>query len=152
MSDTQSERKHDSPTPVHPRRGHHFRGGFSLIEVMVVIVILGLLAGAVVLKVGGYMDTAETNRAKSDIATIVDAIELYRMENKRYPTNEEGLDKLPLDNRTDPWGNRYEYNSPGSNNEPFEVVTYGADGREGGEGKDADIYSWQVRDAGEENR
>jgi len=141
MNDHRPDR-HSTPRPFSP--------GFTLIEVMVVIVILGLLAGAVVLKVGGYMDTAEVNRARSDIATIIDAVELYRMEHKRYPTNEEGLDDLPLDNRTDPWGNRYEYNSPGSNGQPFEVVTYGADGREGGEGKDADIYSWQVRDGGEE--
>jgi len=126
-------------------------GGFSLIEVMVVIVIMGLLAGAVALKVTGYMDTAETNRARSDIAAIVDAVELYRLEHKQYPTNEQGLDVLSLTNTTDPWGNRYEYNSPGPDGEPFEVVTYGADGREGGEGKDADIYSWQVQEgAGDE--
>jgi len=144
MTDRQ-QRKFGNPRPSASR-------GFTLIEVMVVIVILGLLAGAVVLKVGGYMDTAETNRAKSDIATIVNAIDLYRMEHKRYPTNEEGLDNLPIENRTDPWGNRYEYNSPGPNDEPYEVVTYGADGRQGGEGKDADIYSWQVRDSGKDGQ
>ncbi|QDU70608.1 type II secretion system protein GspG [Mucisphaera calidilacus] len=122
---------------------------FSLIEVMVVIVIIGLLAGAVALQVSGYMDSAEINRAKSDIVTISDALDLYRLENKRYPTNEEGLDVLPLKNFKDPWGNRYEYNSPGPDGEPYEVVSYGADGREGGEGTDADIYSWQVREAAE---
>ena len=120
--------------------------GFSLIEVMVVIVIIGLLAGAVALQVTGYMDSAEINRAKSDIATIIDAVELYRLENKRYPTNEEGLEVLSIDNLKDPWGNRYEYNSPGSSGEPFEIVTYGSDGREGGEGTAADMYSWQVRE------
>ncbi|WP_428387995.1 type II secretion system protein GspG [Mucisphaera sp.] len=120
--------------------------GFSLIEVMVVIVIIGLLAGAVALQVTGYMDSAEINLARSDITTIMDAVELYRLENKRYPTNEEGLSVLPIDNRNDPWGNPYEYNSPGPSGEPYEIVTYGSDGREGGESTAADIYSWQVRE------
>lgn len=120
--------------------------GFSLIEVMVVIVIIGLLAGAVAIQVSGYMDSAEINRAKSDIATIMDAVELYRLEHKRYPTNEEGLDVLSIENSSDPWGNRYEYNSPGRSGEAYEIVTYGADGREGGEGTSEDIYSWQVRE------
>ncbi len=122
------------------------RRGFSLIEVMVVVVIIGLLAGAVALRVGGYMDTAKGNRARSDIATIVDAIEANYLTTSRYPTNEEGLDKLPLKNKLDPWGRAYEYNSPGQD-EPFEVFTLGADGRPGGEGIDADIYSWQLGDA-----
>lgn len=119
--------------------------GFSFIEIMVVVVIIGLLAGAVVVKVGGYMETAKTNRAKSDIATIVDAVEAYHLQNGRYPTNEEGLKNLPLKNRTDPWGNAYEYNCPG-HTEPFEVVSFGADGREGGDGADADISSAQLEE------
>ncbi len=128
-----------------PRRG---RPGFSFIEVMVVVVIIGLLAGAVALKVTGYMDAARANRAKSDIATIVDAVEAYYLTNSRYPTNEEGLENLPLKNRLDPWGRLYEYNSPGRD-EPFEVYTLGADGREGGEGSNADLYSWQLGQAEE---
>lgn len=120
--------------------------GFSLIEVMVVVVIIGLLAGAVALKVGGYMDTARSNRAKSDIATIRDAIETYKLTNSQYPTNDEALDKLPLENHTDPWGRKYGYNSPGQKG-PFEVFTLGADGREGGDGENADVYSWQLGDA-----
>lgn len=127
---------------------HHttHRRGFSLIEVMVVVVIIGLLAGAVALKVGGYLDTAEANRAKSDIVTIMNAIELYRQEHKQYPTQQAGLDALDnVTSRTDPWDRPYEYNIPGPNGEPFEVVSYGADGREGGEERDADIYSWNVR-------
>ncbi len=123
-----------------PRRR---RGGFSFIEVMVVVVIIGLLAGAVTLKVADYMDTARVNRARSDMATIVDAIEAYYLKQGRYPTNEEGLGVLPVKTQTDPWGNRYEYNSPGREG-PYEVVTYGADEREGGEGINADLYSWQL--------
>lgn len=126
------------------------RTAFSLIEIMVVVVIIGLLAGAVALKVSGYIDTAKVNRAKSDIATIVDAIEAYYLSNSRYPTNEEGLEKLPLKNTSDPWGRIYEYNSPGKS-EPFEVFSFGADGREGGDGINADIYSWELGRVEKEN-
>jgi general secretion pathway protein G len=113
-----------------PRR--RCRRGFSFIEIMVVVVIIGLLAGAVALKVVGYMDTAKVNRAKSDIATIVNAVEAHYLTHSRYPNNEEGLEGLPLKNRSDPWGRPYLYNSPGQK-EPFEVFSFGADGREGGE-------------------
>jgi general secretion pathway protein G len=112
---------------------------------MVVVVIIGMLAGAVTLKVVDYMDTAKVNRAKSDIATIVDAVENYKLTHGEYPDNADGLDKLPLKTRTDPWGNPYQYNSPGQS-EPFDVFSFGGDGREGGEGIDADIYSWQLGD------
>ena len=77
-------------------------GGFSFIEVMVVVVIIALLAGAVTLSVKVYMDTAKVNRAKSDIATIVDAIEAYCLKYGRYPSNDEGLEGLPLKSRIDP--------------------------------------------------
>lgn len=122
------------------------RHGFSLIEVMVVVVIIGMLAGAVALKVGGYMTTARANRAQSDIASIVDAIEAYHLTHSRYPSNEEGLSVLPLEKTNDPWGRPYGYNRPGQEG-PYEVFTLGEDGREGGEGADADIYSWQLGDA-----
>jgi general secretion pathway protein G len=131
-----------SKTGTRPPQARRTRG-FSFIEIMVVVVIIGLLAGAVALKVGDYMDTAKTNRARSDLATIVDAVEAYQLKNGRYPANEEGLDKLPLKNCTDPWGHPYEYNSP-AQNEPYEVVSYGADGRKGGDGVNADLYSWQL--------
>lgn len=132
------------------RRARRGRPGFSFIEIMVVVVIIGLLAGAVAMKVTGYMDTAKVNRAKSDIAVIVNAIEARYLETSRYPANEEGLDELPLKNRTDPWGNPYQYNSPGRDDEPFEVFTFGADEREGGEGINRDVYSWQLGDVDEE--
>ncbi len=117
--------------------------GFSLIEIMVVVVIMGMLAGAVAVGVNQYMDTAKINRAKSDIATIVDAVEAYKLTKGRYPTSNEGLEPLPLKNDLDPWGRAYGYNNPGQS-EPFEVFTLGADGRDGGEGIEADIYSWQL--------
>jgi general secretion pathway protein G len=129
-----------------PRRPRLASRGFSFIEIMVVVAIMGLLAGAVTLKVMGYMDTAKVNRAKSDIATIVNAVETYNLANGRFPTNDEGLQKLPLKNHTDPWGNPYEYNCPGKT-EPFEVYSLGADGRPGGDGMNADIYSWQLEEA-----
>jgi len=116
------------------------RRAFSLIEIMVVVVILGLLASAVVLTVDGYMDTAKINRAKSDISTIVSAIEIYKLNTGRIPTMDEGLDKLPLKTRLDPWGRRYQYRTPGQV-EPYEVFTFGADGVEGGTGIKADINS-----------
>jgi general secretion pathway protein G len=119
--------------------------GFSFIEIMVVVVIMGMLAGAVALKAMDYVDTAKVNRAKSDIATIVTAIEAFYLTNHRYPTADEGLANLKLKNRLDPWGRAYRYNSPGRD-EPFEVYTLGADGREGGEGPNADIYSSQLVD------
>lgn len=126
-----------------PRAVSNHRRAFSFIEVMVVVVIIGLLAGAVALKVNGYMDTAKLNRARSDLATIVDALEAYYLTNSKYPSNDEGLKNLPLKNRLDPWGKPYEYNNPGRKG-AFEVVSFGADGREGGEGPNADIYSWQL--------
>ncbi len=136
------------PFSVDPRTNKKSRG-FSLVEVMVVVVIIGMLAGAVTIAVGGHLETAKTNRAKSDIATIVDAVEAFRLTKGRYPTSEEGLEPLPLKNGLDPWGRPYGYNTNGAQGEPFEVYTLGADGRDGGEDADADIYSWQLGDTEE---
>jgi general secretion pathway protein G len=130
-----------------PRRiqRYYIETGFSFIEIMVVVVIIGVLATAVTLKYSDYMETARVNRAKSDIATLQDAIENYKNLNGRYPANNEGLDALPLKhgNRTDPWGNPYQYNRPGREG-PYEIVCFGADGKEGGRGVNADIYSWRL--------
>ena len=121
-------------------RYHQRCKGFSFIEIMVVVVIIGLLAGTVAIKVGHYIDKAKGNRARSDIATIVNAVESYYADNGRYPTNDEGLSVLPIKNTKDPWARVYQYNQPGRS-EPYEVICYGADGREGGDNADTDITS-----------
>lgn len=127
------------------------RAAFSLVELMVVMVIIGLLASLVVLKTRSYLIASKQNAAKAEIARIVQALETFYANHDRYPSNDEGLDllaqpsasmtdgilsKVPLD----PWKNPYQYNSPGRQG-PFEVICLGADGREGGEGPDADITS-----------
>jgi general secretion pathway protein G len=133
--------------------------GFTLIEVMIVIVILGVLAALIVPKVMGRPDEARVIAAKQDIATIMQSLKLYKLDNRRYPSTEQGLaalvqkpslaplpdnwnpggylDKLPKD----PWGKPYVYLSPGLNGE-IDVMSYGADGQAGGQGVDADIGNW----------
>ena len=132
--------------------------GFTLVELMVVIVILGLLATIVAINVIPQGDKAKLVRAKSDIATIEGALDMYKLQNDTYPTTAQGLEalvtapagantskyqgggyikKLPLD----PWNRPYLYASPGTHNS-VDVWTYGADGKEGGEGGDADVTSW----------
>lgn len=121
------------------------RCGFTFIEVMVVVVIIGILAAAVTLTSSHYLDKAKQNRARADIATYSSALASFYAENGRYPTPAEGLailvpkyiDKL----RQDPWSHPYIYNKPGRS-EPYEILSYGADGKEGGEGADADITSF----------
>lgn len=136
------------------RRGP-FRGrcGFSLIEIMVVVVIIGILAGAVAVGMGQYVESARINRAKSDIATIVLAIDAYKIGqgNGSYPTQEQGLSVVKFEQGTgsDPWGRPYEYLYTGDAEVPFEVYTLGRDGRDGGEGVDADIYSSAIGQAEE---
>jgi len=129
---------------------------FTLLELMVVVVIIGLLAGLVTVRVRSYLILAKQNAAKTEIAKIADALEAYYAVYNRYPTNEEGLaalveqtpkfpDGLLSKVPTDPWDNDYVYNCPGqSKDKPYEIISYGADGREGGEGENADIISWQL--------
>lgn len=129
--------------------------GFSLIELMVVIVIMGLLTTIVVVNVLPSQDRAMVEKARADVRLIEQAIEMYRLDTRRYPTLEEGIDilvevprgsslrtesyikSLPMD----PWGNPYQYLFPGENG-AFDVFSYGADGRSGGEGLNADIGNW----------
>jgi len=135
--------------------------GFTLIEVMVVIAILAILAALIVPKVMSRPDEARVVAAKQDIAALMQALKLYRLDSKRYPTTEQGLqalvarpsqapvpenwkaggyvEKLPLD----PWGKPYQYLYPGLHGE-IDVFSYGADGVAGGEGFDADIGNWSL--------
>jgi len=135
------------------------RNGFTLIEIMVVIVILGVLAALVVPKIMSRPDEARAVAAKHDISALMQALKLYKLDNGSYPTTEQGLkaltqkptvapvpnnwktggylDKLPQD----PWGRDFQYLSPGVKGE-VDVFSFGADGAPGGEGADADIGSW----------
>lgn len=126
-------------------------GGFSLVELIVVMVILGMLAGLVAVRTRGYLISSKQNAAKAEIANIVKALETFYADQGRYPTTEEGLEvlvegteswpggflnKVPVD----PWKQPYEYVSPGTD-APYEVLCLGADHREGGDGEDRDITS-----------
>jgi len=118
--------------------------GFTLLELMVVIVIIGLLATIVVINVMPASDRAATTKAQADIATMEQGVEMYRLTAMRYPTSEEGLQALVASGQVrrlpeDPWGNPYRYSAPGRSGQPFEIYSFGADGREGGEGADADV-------------
>jgi general secretion pathway protein G len=111
---------------------------------MVVIVIIGLLATVVIINVVPALDTASETRARADIETIDQAVQRYYLDNRRYPTTEEGLAALqPYLRRIsqDPWTRPYIYAAPGRNGRPYAITSLGADGREGGSGKDADITS-----------
>jgi general secretion pathway protein G len=114
---------------------------------MVVIVILGLLATIMVINVMPAADRASAAAARADIATLEQGVQLFRLERRRYPTSEEGLQKLVEAGqvqrlRQDPWGHPYRYVAPGRDGRPFDIFSTGADGREGGEGDDADIGTW----------
>jgi general secretion pathway protein G len=134
------------------RQGRRRRtAGFSLVEVMIVLVIIGLLAGVVSINARSYIMKARQHTARQEIATIVKALNTYYATYGQYPTNEEGLGSLtkPTDkiseplldgDPVDPWGNPYQYSAPGSKG-PFEVISYGADGKPGGEGAETDLSS-----------
>jgi general secretion pathway protein G len=137
------------------------RSGFTLIEIMVVIIILGILVGLIVPRFMEKPEKARMVKAQMQIESISAALKEYKLDNGDYPTTEQGLEalvekpsigkipkkypekgyfpKIPKD----PWGNDYVYISPGEHGD-FDLISYGADGEEGGEGKDADIQSWEI--------
>jgi general secretion pathway protein G len=139
-----------------PQRRTH--AGFTLIELMVVIVIIGVLAALIVPNVLNRADDARVTAARTDVNNLMQALKLYKLDNHRYPTGEQGLqallakpttgpapvnwrqylDKLP----NDPWGRPYQYLNPGIKGE-VDVMSFGADGQSGGEGANADVGSWQ---------
>lgn len=137
--------------------------GFTLIEIMVVVTILGILAALIVPRVMGRADDARIKAAQTDISGMMQGLKLYRLDNSRYPTTEQGLAALlekptiePIPKNwkrggylerssvpTDPWGNPYQYLSPGLHGE-IDVFSLGADGQPGGEEIDKDIGSWDI--------
>ncbi len=130
------------------------RFGFSLIELMVVVVILGMLATVVTVSVRDYLVQGKQTTARNEIAQITSALELYYMEANRYPSNDEGLALLKARNPKhpdgilqgdlfDPWNNPYMYVYPGLHG-TYDILSLGGDGQEGGEGADADIVSWDL--------
>jgi general secretion pathway protein G len=121
--------------------------GFTLVELMVVIVIIGLLATVVVINVMPAQDTARVKKAEADIALLEQAAEMYRLSKLNYPAGEQGLQALVAEGfikrlPDDPWGNAYRYAAPGRNGAAFDIYSLGADNAEGGEGDDADIGNW----------
>jgi general secretion pathway protein G len=121
--------------------------GFTLVELMVVILIIGLLATVVIINVLPATDKAAETKAKADVSTLETAAEMYRLNKLAYPSAADGLQALAREGYVkrlpkDPWGNPYHYAAPGRDGRPFDIYSFGADGREGGEGKDADIGNW----------
>jgi len=149
-----------SETDLKPMRKKR-KNGFTLIELLVVIVIIGLLTTIVVVNVLPNVDTAASTTARTQISQLSNALAQYKLDNFSYPSTEQGLDALvrqPDDLRNperyrrggylrdglpkDPWGNDFQYIFPGENGD-FDLFSYGADGREGGEGLNADVTNWR---------
>lgn len=120
--------------------------GFTLVEVMVVVVILAILAAIIVPRIASRPDQAKVAKVKLDIQTLETALDLYRLDRGKYPTNNQGLEVLVVKGYVkkltpDPWGNPYFYLYPGDRGE-LDIFSYGADGESGGEGVNSDIGNW----------
>ncbi len=145
------------------RNMHRAQRGFTLIEIMVVVVIIGILVGLVAPNILGRVDKARVTAATTDIATLEQALEMYRLDNHVYPTTDQGLEALVVkpggtpEPRNwnpegylkrglpkDPWGNDYQYVVPGGEGRPYDLYSLGADGREGGTGYDTDVGNWPL--------
>jgi len=134
------------------------RAGFTLIELMIVIVILGLLATVIMPRILGRPEQARRMKAKIDIRNVESALALFKTDTGRFPTTSEGLEALVSDPgikgynadayldkvSLDPWHNRYIYISPGVYHKDYDLESYGKDGEDGGTGDDADIESWNL--------
>ena len=124
--------------------------GFTLIELMVVLAIIGILAALVVPNVLNRADDARITAARTDVGNLMQALKLYKLDNQRFPSAEQGLQALVITNwksyldklPADPWGRPYQYLNPGLKGE-IDVMSWGADGQSGGEGVNADVGSWQ---------
>jgi general secretion pathway protein G len=149
------------PAAVRPCRRALRARGFTLIEIMVVVVILAILGSLVAPQILSRIDEARVVKAKQDLRLYESALDLYKMDNYKYPTTDQGLESLvvkPNDPNIknwrpdgyvkqlvkDPWGNDYVYVSPGTNGAPYDLFTLGADHQPGGTGVDADIYSREM--------
>jgi len=137
--------------------------GFTLIEIMVVVIIIGLLAAVIVPTVIDKVDEAKVAKTKQDIQALETALTMFRLDNSKYPTSEQGLSALttqPTDPTIrhwrpggylqritkDPWGNDYHYDNPGTHGKEYDLYSLGADDQQGGEKNDADIGNWNIGD------
>jgi len=132
---------------MNQRKKRRTQAGVTLIEMLVVVTIIAMFAGLAAYRLWPHVDTARITRARTDIGTLMGALEMYRLKNGTFPATEEGLQAvrsfLKSDVPLDPWGRAYDYKYPGTQGEDPEIVCYGADGRPGGDGVNADILSWK---------
>jgi general secretion pathway protein G len=149
--------------PVRAEPSRHRQGGFTLVEIMVVVVIIGLLAAVIVPQLMGNVDQARISKARQDIQATETALTMFRLDTAKYPSTDQGLRALiqqPTDPSIrnwkpggyiqkaskDPWGNEYQYVYPGTHGQPYDLFSLGADNQPGGEGLDADIGNWDVQE------
>ena len=154
--DDQKVNRQRARNPAHQR-------GFTLIEIMVVVIIIGLLAAVIVPSVINKVDEARVSKAKADIQSLETALTMFRLDNSKYPTTDQGLQALivqPTDPSIrhwrvggylqrvskDPWGAEYQYVYPGTHGKEYDLYTLGSDGQPGGDGTAADIGNWNIGD------